>query len=107
MNYYPISVYHTVSDKSRGDNMAAVKFSDKVSQLLNDDNDKIDRLITENPDSISVTAIAKFLNMDATSVRSAIENNTFGISWKKNGSARHGYFIPTAQFVRWYLLMGA
>lgn len=78
-------------------------FSEKISAFLSDDNEKIDKLLDENPSSLSITAIAKFLDMDVASVRASIENGTFGTSWKKAGSARHGYFIPTAQFIRWYL----
>lgn len=78
-------------------------FSEKIREFISDDNNKIDKLIEENPHDLSVQDISKFLNMDIASVRAAIENDVFGISWKKNGSARHGYFIPTPQFVRWYL----
>lgn len=77
--------------------------SEKIRTFLSNDNEKIDKLIEENPDSLSVTDISNFLGMDVASVRSSIENGTFGVSWKKSGSARHGYFIPTSQFVRWYL----
>lgn len=78
-------------------------FSEKTLAFIAEDNEKIDRLLESNPSSLSITEIANFLNMDVTSVRSAIENNAFGMAWRKAGSARHGYFIPTAQFVRWYL----
>lgn len=80
-------------------------YSTKINEFLSDDNNRIDKLIEDNPCSLSITEISKFLNMDVASVRSAIENNTFGMAWKKAGSARHGYFIPTSQFVRWYLNM--
>ena len=83
--------------------MGNVTMSEKLNQFLYDDNEKIDQLITDNPKSISISEIAKFLNADVASVRSAIENDVFGMAWRKNGSTRHGYFIPTAQFVRWYL----
>ena len=78
-------------------------YSSKINEFLSDDNSRIDQLVENNPCSLSVTDISNFLNMDVASVRSAIENNTFGMAWKKAGSARHGYFVPTAQFVRWYL----
>lgn len=79
--------------------------SETINNFLSNDNEKIDKLIQESPESLSVTDISKFLGMDVASVRAAIENGTFGTSWKKAGSARHGYFIPTSQFVRWYLNM--
>lgn len=77
----------------------------KTSAFLAEDNEKIDKLIEDNPHSLSIMEIAKFLNMDVTSVRSAIENNTFGMAWRKTGSTRKAYNVPTAQFVRWYLNM--
>lgn len=77
--------------------------SDKINQFLSDDNERIDKLIADHPDSVSVNDIAQFIGADVASVRSAIENDTFGMAWRKSGSARHGYYIPTAQFVRWYL----
>lgn len=79
--------------------------SNTINDFIAADNDKIDKLIAENPQSISISDISAFLGADVASVRAAIENNIFGMSWRKAGSARHGYFIPTAQFVRWYLAM--
>ncbi|MCQ2486097.1 MAG: hypothetical protein MJ168_12290 [Clostridia bacterium] len=79
--------------------------SNTINDFIAADNDKIDKLIAENPQSISISDISAFLGADVASVRAAIENNIFGMSWRKSGSARHGYFIPTAQFVRWYLAM--
>ena len=75
----------------------------KVSEFLLKDNDRIEQLIEEHPVSIPVTSIAEFLQADVASVRAAIEGNCFGLSWRKAGSTRHAYLIPTAQFVRWYL----
>lgn len=77
--------------------------TNKINELLSEDNKKIDRLIDTFPCNLPVSAIADFLAMDSASVRAAIENNVFGIAWKKPGNARHAYYIPTAQFVRWYL----
>lgn len=79
--------------------------SNTINDFIAADNDKIDKLIAENPQSISISDISAFLGADVASVRAAIENNIFGMAWRKAGSARHGYFIPTAQFVRWYLAM--
>lgn len=79
--------------------------SEKTAAFISSDNEKIDKLIESNQSNLSITDIANFLGMDVASVRSSIENGTFGLAWKKNGSARHGYFIPTSQFIRWYLNM--
>lgn len=79
--------------------------SESLRRYLEADNEKIDRLIAENPINLSIQDISAFTGMDVASVRAAIENDVFGVSWRKSGSARHGYYIPTAQFVRWYLRM--
>lgn len=79
--------------------------SDKINEFLTSDNNKIEVLVTSYPENIPVGKIAEFLGADVVSIRAAIENNVFGASWRKAGSARHGYFVPTAQFVRWYLNM--
>jgi len=79
--------------------------TNKINDLLSEDNQKIDRLIDTFPCNLPVSAIADFLSMDPASVRAAIDSNVFGIAWKKPGSARRAYYIPTTQFIRWYLNM--
>lgn len=79
--------------------------SENLRRYLEADNEKIDILIAENPINLSIQDISAFTGMDVASVRAAIENNVFGASWRKAGSTRHGYYIPTGQFVRWYLRM--
>jgi hypothetical protein len=81
-------------------------YSSKLNEFLCQDNEKIDRLIEAFPVNLPVSAISDFLSLDVASVRAAIENEKFGVSWRKTGKANHGYFIPTAQFIRWYLNMG-
>ena len=75
----------------------------KINDFLNEDNDRIEQLISEHPVSIPVSKLAEFLQADDASVRAIIENDVFGASWRKAGSTRHAYLIPTGQFVRWYL----
>ena len=75
----------------------------KINDFLTKDTDRIEQLIEENPVSIPVTRLAEFLQADVASVRAAVENDCFGLSWRKAGSTRHAYLIPTGQFVRWYL----
>jgi len=74
-----------------------------ISDFLTKDNDRLEQLIEANPVSIPVSSAAEFLGADVASVRAAVENDCFGLSWRKAGSARHAYLIPTGQFVRWYL----
>lgn len=83
----------------------ATPVSDKTRAYLEEDNNKIDELIKNYPVSIPVSAVADFLNCDAASVRAAIENKSYGMAWRKAGKTNHGYLIPTAQFVRWYMMM--
>ena len=78
-------------------------FNNKITEFLSCDNDRLAKLIDENPVNVPVNTAAEFLGADSASVRAAIENDVFGASWRKAGSTRHGYYIPTGQFVRWYL----
>lgn len=77
--------------------------SSMITEYLSNDNAKIDRLIENFPVNLPVSAVADFLSMDVASVRAAIENGVIGLAWRKQGKANHGYFVPTAQFIRWYL----
>lgn len=90
-------------EKAKHD-LSEVKFiSEKTIQFLDKDNNSIDELIKKYPIHIPTGAIADFLSMDIASVRAAVENQQFGLAWRKSGKANHGYLIPTAQFIRWYL----
>ena len=75
----------------------------KINDFLAEDNERIAQLIEECPHTIPVNRLAEFLQADGASIRAAIENDCFGLSWRKSGSTRHAYLIPTGQFVRWYL----
>ena len=77
--------------------------NNKITEFLLNDNDRLTVLVDNNPVNIPVTSAAEFLGADVASIRAAIENDVFGASWRKVGSTRRGYYIPTAQFVRWYL----
>lgn len=80
-------------------------YTTKINEFLSADNAKIDRLIDNFPINLPVSAVADFLSVDVASVRAFIENGVVGVSWIKQGKANHGYYVPTAQFVRWYLNM--
>ena len=77
--------------------------NNKINDFLSSDNERLAVLIENNPVNVPVSSAAEFLGADVASVRAAIENNCFGASWRKIGSTRSAYFIPTGQFVRWYL----
>ena len=78
-------------------------FNDKINDFLSSDNERLAVLIENNPVNVPVSSAAEFLGADVASIRAAIENDCFGASWRKIGSTRSAYFIPTGQFVRWYL----
>ncbi|MGN1119409.1 MAG: hypothetical protein ACI4Q4_03555 [Oscillospiraceae bacterium] len=79
--------------------------TETTRDFINADEEKLDMLIKENPIHISVARIAEFLQIDVVSARAAIECGSFGLSWRKQGKMNKAYCIPTAQFVRWYLIM--
>lgn len=83
----------------------AAPISERIIAYIQEDNNKIDELIQNYPVSLPVSAIADFLCCDCASVRAAIENKMYGMAWKKAGKSNHGYLIPTAQFIRWYMKM--
>lgn len=77
--------------------------STKIMEFLQEDSAKLDTLIEKYPVSLPTSAIADFLSLDIASVRATIEAGFLGMAWRKPGKANHGYHVPTAQFVRWYL----
>lgn len=74
-----------------------------ISEYLQHDDEKIEKLISDYPQNIPVRAAAEFLGVDDESVRSAIENGNFGYSWKKAGKLNRSFAIPTAHLLRWYM----
>lgn len=79
--------------------------SDNVLRFIEEDNNKADKLIEQFPINVPVAAAADFLGMDPASLRAAIENGVIGAAWRKPGKSNHGYYLPTAQLIRWYLQM--
>lgn len=77
--------------------------NDKIKNYLDADLEALAELVEQYPQSVPISAAADFLGADTASIRAAIEYDRFGLAWRKQGSVRHGYLIPTAQFVRWYL----
>lgn len=75
-----------------------------VSEFLQNDTERVEKLIESHPDSLSVNDVADFLKLDSRSVRSILDNGIIGLCWKKEGSLNRGFYISTAMFVRWYML---
>ena len=77
-----------------------------IKDFLETDDKKIEQLIAEYPVSIPTQAAAKFLGINAASMRAVIDSGAVGLSWRKDGALNKGFFLPTAQFLRWYMRYG-
>lgn len=77
--------------------------TDVIKDFLDSDDRKIEKLISEYPVSVPTKVAAEFLGIDCASLRAIINENTVGLSWKKEGKLNKGFFIPTPQFLRWYI----
>lgn len=77
--------------------------TEKIRNFIAADDEKIEKLIDEYPIGVTTNAVAEFLGIDVASVRAILENGAVGLAWKQSCKSRHGYYIPTAQFVRWYI----
>lgn len=79
-----------------------------VEKLIRADEEKLDKLVEENPIRLTIQNVCDFLETQPASIRAAIECGTFaGFAWRKEGKQGKHYYIPTAQFVRWYLRLNA
>jgi len=75
-----------------------------MPQSIYEQLDKLNKLVTENPVSISVPEVAAFLQMKPEGIRSALERGTcpFGFSWQLTPYSLKSYKIPTVTFYLWY-----
>lgn len=66
--------------------------------------DELNRLCDENPLTLSVPQVAKFLHINADGLRYSIERGQcpFGLCWQKGKNAYRAFTIPTVTF---YLCM--
>ena len=64
----------------------------------------LSQLVSQHPDYIPVEQAASFLNTDAESLRTAIEQGhcSFGYSWKNDKRGYRAFKIPTTTFYLWY-----
>ncbi len=74
-----------------------------ISEFIKADDKKVEAIIKEHPLQIPVPVAAKLLGCQEASVREFLTNGNVGMAWKKPGKQNHGFCIPTAQFMRWYL----
>lgn len=74
-----------------------------IRNFLSADEQKVEKLIEEYPVSIPTAKAAEFLGVNLASMRAIIESGSIGLSWRKEGKLNKAFFIPTPQFVRWYI----
>lgn len=76
--------------------------TDAIKAFFDNDDRKAEQLIRDYPQSIPIPVAAEFLGIDAASLRAMAIEGHLGSSWKKEGKLNRGFFLPTAQFLRWY-----
>lgn len=74
-----------------------------IRDFLSADEAKVEQLIKEYPVSIPTAKAAEFLGVNLASMRAIIESGSLGLSWRKEGKLNKGFFLPTTQFLRWYM----
>lgn len=80
--------------------------TDVIKKFFEDDDAKIEKLIEEYPYNVPTKVAAEFLGVDTASMRAIVDDNRVGLSWRKEGKLNKGFFIPTANFLRWYMRYG-
>ena len=80
--------------------------TDYLKEFLAEDLKAVEALTKEHPKKLTPQQVADFLGTSVDSVRMAIADQSFGMSWRQIGKTQRGFFIPTPQFVRWYLRIG-
>lgn len=75
-----------------------------VPSVIADKLDALSQLVSQYPDYIPIEQASIFLNTDAESLRTAIEQGKcpFGYSWKKEKRGYRAFKIPTTTFYLWY-----
>lgn len=74
-----------------------------IKNFLEADEKRVEELIKEYPVSIPTAKAAEFLGVNTASMRAIIENGTLGLAWRKEGKLNKAFFLPTTQFLRWYM----
>jgi hypothetical protein len=65
---------------------------------------ELNQIVKENPLSIPISILSKFLDCDDDGVRAYLQNSPypFGMAWQKHGKANRAFKVPTAKFYLWY-----
>lgn len=80
--------------------------TDFLKEYLSQDRKAVEELAKEHPKKLTPQQVADFLGMSVDSVRMAIADHSFGLSWRQIGKTQRGFYISTPQFIRWYLNIG-
>ncbi len=79
-----------------------------IPQCITDKLLELNKLAEKYPENIPIAAAAKFLDLDARSIKSYLMGPcSFGMGWCKAGAANRAFHIPTAKFYTWYRNMTA
>lgn len=79
---------------------------EKIKDYLDKDLEKVAELIEKYPVKMPTSALAELIGCHIDTAKAIIEcNPLLGASERKPGKVNKGYVIPTAQVVRWYLLI--
>lgn len=79
---------------------------EKVMEFLNTDMEKCYALLQEYPDKVPIDVAAKLVGCSKETLRTAIQQyQLIGLAERKAGKQNWSFVIPTAHFLRWYLVM--
>lgn len=79
---------------------------EKINAYLDSDLEKVAKIIDEYPRTMPTKVFAEMLGCHIDTAKAIIQSNPLlGAVERKPGKVNKGYIIPTAQAVRWYLLI--
>lgn len=75
--------------------------TEKITEFLTADTDKLAEIVESHPFQIPVSVIADWWHCSEDSVRNALRQHGFlGIAQQRPGKVNAGFVIPTGHFVR-------
>lgn len=79
---------------------------EKVMEFLNRDMEKCYDLLKEYPKKVPIEDAAELVGCSKDTLRTAIQQfQLIGLAERKVGKQNWSFTIPTAHFLRWYLVM--
>ncbi|MBE6826361.1 MAG: hypothetical protein IJN11_10315 [Oscillospiraceae bacterium] len=78
---------------------------EKIAAFLAADDEKLAEIIDKHPMQIPVPVLADLFGCHQDTLRTALqEQGLLGIAERKAGKLNRGFVVPTAHFVRWYMI---